>query len=293
MYASNPMTCIADKTVEHVIDSYCYIHDTYTIDNKVNHNRSMSLAAHPGVAQLQKNDEVYYSRYYQWVGIVFFIQAVAFYIPRYLWNNMEGGQIKTLVADVSSDRKKLCLEYFQSTKGLHDKWSMSYAFCEVLAFINVVVQIDITDRFVNRALSKYGLSLFHFSREAPMFRTDAMSMCFPTVTKCSFNMFGPSGNIVTYDSICVLPFNIYNERAYPLIWIWFIFVAVLSGLALIYRFATYLSLDFRFQLLRRKFRMPEEDLDHLYRVNQNLDYGSWYRSTRLGKTWELIIVTSS
>jgi hypothetical protein len=165
--------------------------------------------------------------YYQWVWLVLFFQALAFFMPRYLWKNMECGRIRALTHNLDDfiqddetkdKRKRDCLEYFRETLGKNDGYSMKYALCEVLNFINVVVQIDITDRFLGRALSKYGFQLLNWERRDPMYRTDPLAVVFPTVTKCTFAMVGPSGNIINFDSLCVLPINVYNEKFYPLLW---------------------------------------------------------------------------
>lgn len=212
------------------------------------------MVAHPGVAPNDPEDELRVHKYYQWVCFVLFFQAFAFYLPRLIWKRVEGNRIHTLSSvgfdELAKDqesidkRRKQCVDYFHSTLGTNDGWALKYAVCEVVNFINVVIQIDLTDRFVGRALSKYGLSLMQFSGQDPMRRTDPMAKSFPTVTRCTFNMIGPAGNIINFDrsvgchnlieaillstislkynllccSLCILPLNIYNEKFYPLLW---------------------------------------------------------------------------
>jgi len=164
------------------------------------------VAAHPGVGPLDfysETENTAVHTYYQWVWLVLFFQALAFYAPRYIWKNIwEGGRVKAMTEDLDkflndeetkAKRRRDCLIYFRETIGHNDGWSMKYAFCEVLNFINVVVQIDLTDRFLGRAFSTYGLSLLDYSRRDPMNRIDAMAVVFPTVTKCTFPMVGPTG----------------------------------------------------------------------------------------------------
>ena len=50
------------------------------------------------------------------------------------------------------------------------------------------------------------------------------------VTKCTFHKFGPSGTVEKKDGLCVLPLNIINEKIYVFLWLWFIFLAVVSGI---------------------------------------------------------------
>lgn len=167
------------------------------------------MYAHPGVGPNLPEDELRVHKYYQWVCFVLFFQAIAFYLPRLIWKRLEGGRIYTLSSigldEIEADeeeiesRRKKCVDYFHNSLSLNEEWSFKYALCEILNFVNVVVQIDLTDRFVGRALSRYGFDLFNFSFKNPMTRTDAMARAFPTVTRCTFHMVGPTGNIINFD----------------------------------------------------------------------------------------------
>merc|ERR1711884_702205 len=68
-------------------------------------------------------------------------------------------------------------------------------------------------------------------------RVDPMARVFPKVTKCTFHKFGPSGTVERFDGLCVLPLNIINEKIYIFLWFWFIIVASITGIFLIYRIA--------------------------------------------------------
>ena len=50
------------------------------------------------------------------------------------------------------------------------------------------------------------------------------------MTKCTFHKFGASGTVETKDGLCILPLNIINEKIYVFLWLWFIFLAVVTGI---------------------------------------------------------------
>ena len=50
---------------------------------------------------------------------------------------------------------------------------------------------------------------------------DPFHLVFPKMTKCNLEMYGPSGTIVNYDGLCVLPVNILNEKIFLLLWFLF------------------------------------------------------------------------
>merc|ERR1719186_661999 len=55
------------------------------------------------------------------------------------------------------------------------------------------------------------------------------------MTKCTFRKFGPSGSVERHDAFCLLPLNILNEKIFIMLWFWFIFLAVLFGVLIMYR----------------------------------------------------------
>ena len=62
----------------------------------------------------------------------------------------------------------------------------------------------------------------------------------PQVTKCTFHKYGSSGTVETHDGLCILPLNIFNEKIYIFLWFWFVSLAVVSGVGLLYRLATFI-----------------------------------------------------
>lgn len=72
---------------------------------------------------------------------------------------------------------------------------------------------------------------------------------FPKTAKCTLTDYGPSGTKQIKDALCVLPLNIVNEKLYALLWFWFVGLALLSGLALLYRVIVFSCAEVRVWLL--------------------------------------------
>ena len=79
----------------------------------------------------------------------------------------------------------------------------------------------------------------------PEDRADPMNVVFPKVTKCTFHKYGPSGTITKHDGLCILALNIINEKIYVFLWFWFVSVAMISALALLYRLVIFLMPSIR------------------------------------------------
>merc|ERR1711990_155991 len=151
-YLGDPIDCIVNGVPGGLMDTYCWIHSTFSIPSRWN-SPIPSMGAgksgevpHPGIAplaELQEGEEVKYHKYYQWVAFVLFLQAAFFYLPKFLWDTSEGGRIKMLVQDlqnpmIEADAKKEqsgpIVKYFMLNRGLHGSYALRFFGCELLAF---------------------------------------------------------------------------------------------------------------------------------------------------------------
>ncbi|KAI8429144.1 hypothetical protein MSG28_007691 [Choristoneura fumiferana] len=269
----DPISCITDGSVpQHVINNFCWITYTFTLP----FNPAMH-AAHPSISNLGNEgyEEKRIHSYYQW--------GVLFYIPHWIWKNWEEGKVRMIsdgirgsVANISDGRNKRqnrLVEYLIDTMNMHNTYSFGYFFCEALNFVNVVGNIFFLDRFLNGAFLTYGSDVVKFSNMNQEQRTDPMIEVFPRLTKCTFHKYGASGSIQTHDSLCVLALNILNEKIFIFLWFWFIILAVVSGLALVYSAAVILLPSTREQILKRRFRFgTPKGVENLVRKTQVGDF---------------------
>ena len=85
------------------MNTYCWIHSTYSVNDKFNGTPGVDYA-HPGLGE----DDVHGNRqgwthhkFYQWVVFVLVLQAGGFYLPRLLWKTAEGGVMKLLTTGLT------------------------------------------------------------------------------------------------------------------------------------------------------------------------------------------------
>jgi len=259
-YIGDPIDCIVDGVPGGLMDTYCWIHSTFSIPTRWTGKIGVDVP-HPGVHPVVDGEEVKYHKYYQWVAFVLFLQAAMFYIPRYLWDSSEGGKIKMLVQGlqdpmISAQDKKGQLDtvvtYFGLNRGTHGMYALRFFGVELLNFIHVIVQIYFTDFFLGYEFTTYGTDVLAYTNEEAEDRPDPMKVVFPKVTKCTFHKYGPSGTVEKKDGLCVLPLNIINEKIYIFIWFWLVFLAVVTGLVLLYRFALILGTQIRVAIIATK-----------------------------------------
>jgi hypothetical protein len=252
-FVGNPINCMSEGVSGGIMDIYCWIHSTFSVPGQLSGEKGIDNA-HPGVAPLDGED-VLHHKYYQWVVFVLSLQAGMFYLPRFIWKNSEGGIMKLLTnslndvtdfldGDKRKDGVEFIAKYFRS-EFRRGSYFCKFILCECLNFINVLGQIYFTDRFLGYQFTTYGLDVLNKSEENFTERDDAMNRVFPKIAKCTFHKYGPSGTIQNHDGLCVLPLNIINEKIYCFLWFWFVFLAAITGVWLLYRMAIIFFLDLR------------------------------------------------
>ncbi|KZS08592.1 Innexin inx2 [Daphnia magna] len=286
-YVGDPIDCFinAEKSPfpNKVLDNYCWIHSTHTLPNQPGIKGEGSMPI-PGLGTPKEGEKMIYHKYYQWVGFFLLFQAITFYLPRFFWKFWEAGRMKAIVEDLSSSimpsdveeqAKHNLVDYLLVNVNQHQAYAVSFFVCEVLNAINIVGEIFLVDKFLGGEFTEYGGNVLTQTGMNPEDRTDPMSYVFPKVTKCLFKMYGPSGTVQQFDAYCVLPVNILNEKIFIFLWFWYIILAVVTGLGLLYRIFTLVLPKLRLFLLQRRAGR-DFDSSQTETVFRRCQIGDWF-----------------
>ncbi|XP_013773579.1 innexin inx2-like [Limulus polyphemus] len=279
----DPIDCISNDDIPHeLLDTYCWIHSTFTLPNALNKKVGVEIPA-PGVDKYTPGEDRVYHMYYQWVCFVLFLQAILFYVPRYLWKSWEGKRIRSLVMDFNTpvltldkknETKDLLVAHLKENFNNHGMYFFYYFLSEVMNFVNVIGQMYMIDTFLGGQFTTYGIQVIQFSEMEQEDRVDPMVKVFPRLTKCTFHRYGSSGDVQRHDAICLLPLNILNEKIYIILWFWFVFLAVISGIMLVYRVTIILWPRSRLLLLRFRARLANKR--NIEIIIQHCKIGDWF-----------------
>jgi len=295
-YIGDPIDCIVEGVPDNVMDTYCWIHSTFSVSSAVVADLGTEVA-HPGVAP-PADEEIRYHKYYQWVCFTLFFQAILFYIPRYLWKVWEAGKLKFLVSGITmpivdppvkEERTNALLNYFDTNrnKTKHAWYATKLFFCEFLNFANVIFQIFFVDFFLGGEFSTYGSEVWGMMEQNPEERTDPMAKVFPKMAKCTFHKFGPSGTIQKFDGLCILPVNIINEKIYFFLWFWLIILAIVTFIQQIYRVMSIFLPAVK--QARMKALCRSVTIHKIQDLAQKSSIGDWFLLCQLGKNIDPII----
>lgn len=285
-----PISCINDGTIPiHVINTFCWITYTFTIPGQQYKHVGTEVAAH-GLGN-EFNNETRFHSYYQWVPFMLFFQGMLFYMPHWIWKNWEDGKMRMITegmrgaipapVEERTARHSRIVEYLIASLKTHNGYSFGYFFCEILNFINVVGNIFFVDKFLGNSFLTYGTDVVKFSNMNQENRYDPMIEIFPRLTKCTFHKFGPGGSPQRHDTLCVLALNILNEKIYIFLWFWFIILAVLSGLALLYSAIVVMMPTSRETIIKRRYRHGSSK--EIERLVRRIEIGDFFILHLLGQ----------
>jgi hypothetical protein len=136
------------------------------------------------------------------------------------------------------------------------------------------------DRFFDGEFLTYGIDVINFMQSDQEDRLDPMIYIFPRMTKCTFYKYGLSGEVERHDSICILPLNIVNEKIYIFLWFWFIILAILTFILIIYRLCMVTSYRLRAYLFKIHYRLIRRS--DIEKITRHYSVGDWYLLYMIG-----------
>ena len=116
----------------------------------------------------------------------------------------------------------LCQDFY----GSHGPWAAKLVFTDFLNLINIIFNIIGVNWYLQGRFLNYGPNFLMYQwggREE--WGLSPFTTIFPKMTKCTLELFGPSGTVVNHDGLCILPINVINERIYLILW--FVFFPLL------------------------------------------------------------------
>ncbi|RWS26669.1 innexin inx2-like protein [Leptotrombidium deliense] len=273
-----------------MLEAWCLIHSTFTVKTAWN----LTVGTHviyPGVDKTPvdakteriKTDELVYHTYYLWVPFVLFFMSITFYIPRFIWKTNENGRIKALTAglnaaivppELKENGLNVIVSFFKQNLHNNNGLFATYVSCELLYFVNVILQMYFMNRFLGGAFMSYGWDVITFTDWSPAISDDPFRRVFPTLTKCRFRFGGSSGDFNVHDTLCLLPINILNEKIFVFIWFLYWILLLLTLMAIVYRVIT-IAVPFSRTLITASHCFPNcrNDVD---RIIRNCNVGDWF-----------------
>ncbi|XP_053682703.1 innexin inx2-like [Sabethes cyaneus] len=285
-YFGEPIDCItsASSGIKQSMNSFCWTLGTYiSNDSKFVRANWNFIEIGEKMGKIPKEERVY-QKYYQWVSFILAIQASLFSLPKHLWRFFEGFRMATLCRGLTSilppddwdaRRKSSTLHYLTREPRRNQlKYAFMFYFCELLNFLIVILNMLLLNFIFGGFWYSYQpavQALFMLDMDSWVSQN---SLVFPKLAKCEFLTVGPSGSKQVHDALCLLPQNIVNEKIFAFLWLWFICLAIVSGLQIFYRLTQLGCQSVRVQLLYSQLAPISHS--RVKRVVREANFGKWF-----------------
>uniref|UniRef100_A0A182N943 Innexin n=1 Tax=Anopheles dirus TaxID=7168 RepID=A0A182N943_9DIPT len=285
-YFGNPIDCVTGTGTVSVstMNDFCWIMGTYISSNPDFVLESTDLVKISAKIGHIPESERSYQKYYQWVVFILALQACMFSLPNFLWKAWEAGRLQALCDGLTtpivpeqwklSRKKKLIAYLVLECPRLYKTYLVRYCFCMVLNFCIVLLNIFLVNVFFSGFWNNYHPAVKALlSFDFPSWNR-YNSQVFPKLAKCDFHFVGPSGSKQNRDALCVLPLNVVNEKIFAFIWMWFLLLALVSSLNLLYYLMVLCSKNFRLWLLTSQLQPMRSAV--VIRALQGQGIGKWF-----------------
>lgn len=172
-----------------------------------------------------------------------------FYQVRSIWNALQDGKI-TMIIEQLVEKDQNIHEFSRSDQVkivqrvadlLYTGGNFYYRviLIELICFCHIIFQIYLTDTFLGGQFQHLGLKWLEHNHGYHSAEDNPLQKIFPRQAKCSFQTFGPSGDLAVYDGLCLLLMNNAFEKIYLAIWMTFHFAAIISVASLFWNAAVF------------------------------------------------------
>ncbi|KAK0410609.1 hypothetical protein QR680_005232 [Steinernema hermaphroditum] len=238
--------------------------------------------------------------YYQWVPFFLLIEAFLYYIPCLMWRLMsdKSGIRMNDIVQLATEKENIEPDYrirtieslsrhiesalrYQHTATSRTQYTLHrvfkcfnmryyesyvtglYLMTKIMYVGNILTNLILVNKFLET--DEYSVYGFGVLRDLLFGRSWMESGNFPRVTLCDFEV-RVLGNNQRHSVQCVLVINIFNEKIFILVWLWFSVLLVAATLDALYWFSISLFHRDRFRFVLRHLELTSDpDKPELFR----------------------------
>ena len=260
--------------------AYCWIHGSSYVGKHLQ-GEITGCFVHPDIVESANNEPV--TSYYLWLPLLLTFCFLSAKLPRNIWRSgLEGGKIKNILQDNKNLNIKAIHSNFQDERSFFFMYQIKFMICEILNLVMIGFSIWTTHILLRSKFRGYGPAVLKYlffdanSSKEPVH--NPMCEVFPTEVGCRIRVGSPAGGIEEHNYLCILSNNLFNQKYFLFLWVWWICLAIISFLGLIYRCARIAIPDFSRYVLSlsvksvklENLKLSSGDCFVLDRLNKNM-----------------------
>ena len=244
--------------------SYCWIHGTAYVRS---HLQGKATGCFVDQSKIESEKDAPVTAYYLWIPFLLTFCFAFAKFPRSLWRNLlENGLMRKIIG--GQNNPAVIAQNFLDFRMRYSKYHIYFGICEFLNIAMVILSIMLTDSLLLNKFLGYGQdvvnyiwSVKHIGPDGKYLSHDPMCELFPTEVACYIRIGATTGGIDRRNYLCILNNNIFNQKYFLVLWLWWFFLLVASTVCLVYRFARIMIPDISRSVLMRK--VPASSLENL------------------------------
>ncbi len=217
--------------------SYCWIHGSSYIGNHLQGKVTGCI-----VDQSKIEEDAPVTTYYLWIPFLLTLCVTLARAPSFIWSHIfENGLLRNITEN-KQDPKSVAQRFIQF-RHRYLKYHIYFGICEFLNMIMVIISMVITDMLLSKKFMSYGKDVIEYISSSKqnyakdMWLNDPMCEVFPTEVACKVNMGSVAGAWTSKSYLCILTNNIFNQKYFFILWIWWITLICISVVGLVFRVA--------------------------------------------------------
>lgn len=237
--------------------SYCWIHGTAYIRE---HLQGKATGCFVDQSRIESEEDAPVTAYYLWLPFLLTFCFGFAKFPRSVWRNfLENGLVRNLLS--TGAEPAVITQNFLDFRPRYAKYHFYFGFCEFLNMVMVILSLFITDALLLNKFWGYGQDVLHYmwsvkhvGPEGQYLTHDPMCELFPTEVACYIRIGATTGAIDRTNYLCILSNNLFNQKYFLVLWLWWFALIGVSVIGLIYRFARIMIPDLSRSILMRKVK---------------------------------------
>jgi len=237
--------------------SFCWIHGTAYVHD---HLQGKATGCFVDQSKIKSEQDAPVTAYYLWLPFLLTFCFGFAKFPRSVWRKfLEGGLMRNLIGP--NPDPSVITQNFLDFRGRYAKYHIYFGFCEFLNLLMVFLSMIMTDALLLNKFFSYGQevinyiwSVKHIGPDGKYLTHDPMCELFPTEVACYIRIGATTGAVDRSNYLCILSNNLFNQKYFLVVWLWWFFLIGVSILGMIYRFARVMVPDLSRSILTRKVR---------------------------------------
>ena len=181
------------------------------------------------------------------------------------------------------------ISLFGVLKGNNKFYYFKFLFCQILNIVLLIANFSMTSAFLDTDFSTYGTDVLEYLTDDNDSRLNPMCKVFPTAVSCTMPKVGTAGGESNTNHLCILSQNVINEKIYLGLWFWFVFLAAIGSIQMLYEVIIIALPVIRLQLTLLTMGSTgkgKKDGKDINRFFDSCDFADWFFLNQIGKNTE-------